>query len=578
VIFSKLTVVVKEGVVGRPTKEDLVFLWHADDGSSWEYEGPTVSPSGYGKFDACRRKWGLYAIDKIPQKEKAASKLGLEAHGYLEDWQTLSIPPPPTTVGSRMLDTGVLEHFPPPGTARSEEVFAFAFSPTDDVDDAVVFWGYKDVELDAEVLDLKSTGDMRWAKTHQELLEDPQAIIYAADNMLVTRQHSATCTWVYFTVKGKKECRVVSVTMGLEHVVLGLLRFYPQALEMTRIRFENVLRGEDLPQNATHCGAFGGCDYMDMCKGTLRKGSVLSALRRQSKLEVQRKEHEDMASVMDKVRSVMAKSGKEAPPPAASVQVNKPPARPLPAAGKAPPPRAAPAAPPRPAAPAKPVAPAKPASKAAVVAPAKGRLAAAAAAVGTGKPHTPARGVNPPDAAEPSLEADADDLEAAAEDDGEAGEQEPEDVAEPEPEPEPAPQRAAPRAPAKPAVAPAKPAPAKAAAPKPKPAPAPEPEPAEPVEEKIPGFALLIDVVLTGMEDAQDGQALVDEARHALESESGPYRLIEFNKGPSLLAVQLSELLMGAQPAGWFTLTSQRLDREVLDVLMRHASIVVQGR
>lgn len=568
-IFERLTVVVREGVVGRPERTDLSF-WFAN---GEEHTGPTISPSGVSKFQGCNYKWGLYAIAKIPQKEKPAAEQGKLGHSYLEDWLLHKKNPPPTAIGTRLIASGALEEFPRPGSPglTAEDVFAFVYSPTDDPEDMVVYWGYKDCERPGFVWDLKTTGDLCWAKNEQELFRDPQANIYAADNILQSGFSECTCKWVYVTTKGKTKKHPVQARLNTHNVLDTLNSFHAEALRMTRARAEGVLRAEDLPRDPTHCSAFGGCDYWDVCKGEMRRGSALRALRQQDKLAAQRKE-DTMSSALDKIKASMAAAGKTPPQAGPPVNVSKPPAK-------------APAAPPKAAA----APPAKtPAKAPAVVAkttaapaakpglagkPMAGRLAAAVGSVGKTPPKAvQAKGVTPPDA--PEATADGDEEEGLAEgEEGEEGEEEAEEEAPPPPK-----KTVAKAAPAK---APAtKPAPPKAPAKKaPEPEPEVEEEPEQEEELAAAGFTLLINVRNVKGPAPLSLEDYVTAARNLVEEEAGiPYRLIDFGKGPATLAAQLAALFdEHGVPSGVYSVDTTTFDREVLAVLAQYATVVLQG-
>jgi hypothetical protein len=527
---EKLEVRVREGVVGRPEKSDLEFYFRGKP-----YKGPTISSSAYSKFYSCEHKWGLYAIAQVPQTEKRSTEVGKQAHAYLEDWLVFAKVPPATPLGMRMLDSGVLEHFPQPKAQglRSEGVFAFGACLTDNIEDMVVFWGYKDVELDDLVQDLKSTSDLCWAKTPEELLEDPQATIYAMDNLLLTGRREARCRWVYFTTKGPVACKHVEVTFTFDKALDNVARIYEAALRMSRILRDGDTTVEDLPRNPLHCGEFGGCDYLPLCKNKMRAGAAFLAQRHQSKLEQERKKGEEQyMNALEKVKAKLAQSGVQVP-----ANLPKQPVSPAPSP--------APAASPTPA---KPPLPA--------LSSAKGRLAAAvAAAAGTAKPAEPARGVVPPDAPTPR---------ATEEEEGEVLEQEAEEVVAPSPPPPPpaAPSRAkgskkAPSVPSAPVAAQEK------------------QSSFDYWPEALDGFTLLVDVKVLSGPYPEDASTLVHIARQKVEKEAGmPVGLIDYGRGPALVAAQLDEDLVANPPKGVFFVSRVAVDPRALEVLIRRASVV----
>lgn len=92
------------------------------------------------------------------------------------------------------------------------------------------------------------------------------------------------------------------------------------------------------------------------------------------------------------------------------------------------------------------------------------------------------------------------------------------------------------------------------------------------------GFTLLLDVAPVKGMAFQNIEDVLVSARTKVEAEAGcSYRLIDYGKGPAFLAEQLEEDFRNELPAGAFFASSYGLDKEVLDVLMRHASVVFRA-
>lgn len=604
------------GFPGKPDKADCRFFFA--DGTEWT--GPVTSPSAENKYDACERKWGLYAIDKVETKEKASTALGKRAHAELEEWLTNGTYPK----YERLVNAGVLEEFPQPKhpDLKVERVFAFAFSPNDLFEEVVVWWGFKDAEFHDEVMDLKSTGNIVWAKSAEELSGDTQGNVYAMDNILTNAGVGAWLKWVYFTTKGPLKKLVVRVWRPLEAVVSVLTERHANASEMRDHRLNPATTGMSLSPNALHCGDFGGCDYINICK--LKARDSFMSLVRQSRLEKARKEgvletpttgataptekKMGVIAAMQQANGVVPKAGATVPvgnkPP-----VNKAPAaKPATAAAAKPAttkPATAPAAKPA-TTPAKPATataakPATVAAKPATTAPsAKGALrsvlAKPAAAV-----VEEAEGVNPPDAPEAQAQdedavdpnaaaegevAEGDVVEEGADEGGEALEE----VVEEEPPPPPPKKAPAPPpkpAAAKPATAAAKPATttAKPAAAKPaataKPAAKETAVLAEGEPQVFAQFVLYLDAMpVKGPEAFSIKQIddIITPAREQVESESQQnVNVIEFGNGWKFVAAQLEANIRADKPVGRFFCSSRIVERPVLEVLMRFADVVLKG-
>jgi hypothetical protein len=92
------------------------------------------------------------------------------------------------------------------------------------------------------------------------------------------------------------------------------------------------------------------------------------------------------------------------------------------------------------------------------------------------------------------------------------------------------------------------------------------------------GFTLLLDVAPVKGMAFSNIEDVLSAARTKVEAEAGcSYRLIDYGKGPAFLAEQLEENFKVEAPRGAFFASSYGLDKEVLDVLVRHASVVFRA-
>lgn len=288
-----------------------------------------ISSSQMESEKSCRRKWGLYAIDKVPRPETKAQALGKLLHKQLENW--LSKYQPPSS--SRLTDCQALSQFPLPRTPglQTEQVFVIEITKAG-TDYKVYFWGFKDVEVvvigrKAEVYDLKSTKSFDWKKTVEVLSKDIQANIYAFDTLLASGCDQAFLQWVYVRTTGapasdptpryfdKKETTDFCTQLAersfelIEFKLRGRAELADAAAvpEDTRTNKLWAMRFEGNP-NA--CGEYGGCEYKHLCTD-LKPGSALRARRNQRNLEKDRHaerlgkpkpERKNNMGLLDKVR------------------------------------------------------------------------------------------------------------------------------------------------------------------------------------------------------------------------------------------------------------------------------------
>lgn len=605
---------------GRPRRDQL----HVFESDGSLYTGQLLSPSAIGTGEKCERQFGFVYIDKMPKKETLAQKVGTDTHAELEAWLTEGTPPRSHLLTS----SGALVHFPPP-KARGllvETVFAFRVTLlrapealdvagarevlTAGEDVSAVLYGYKDAQLIlplalppvVEVYDLKTTSSLNWKKTVDELLVDTQSVVYAADALLeAPGSDDVRLRWVYTQTKGAHRSSPTEVRMDWAHLEQVLANRVARAWRLGTLK-ETMSKGmaKTLKPNPRACGDYGGCDFLALCDD-LKAATGFLSLAKQSRLEESRKppaaatpqttttpsasRSKTMTSIMAKMRADIAQreggaakvAGLEAQAKSTPVSSTTTPTAPTAPSVPAPP---APPAPTPPAPPAPPTiastpatAP-KPAGLRGILAKMKGEPAPAPAPV-------LAVGINPPDARPPGLVEAPAPAPAPTPAPTEAPEAAPQAEVAPAPAPTPAPTEAAPQA-----EAARKPRAKKATAEAPAPASTEKaPLPRDWAEVDMPaslaapsGFMLLLDVAPVKGMAFSNIEDVISAARAKVELEAGmSYRLIEYNKGPAFLAEQVEENMRIEAPRGAFFASSYGLDKEVLDVLIRHAAVVMRA-
>ncbi len=112
--------------------------------------------------------------------------------------------------------------------------------------------------------DFKTTSSFDWAKTAEELAEDPQVLLYALHAMQTWGLEAIECTWIYLLTEGKPRAYPVTVTITraeAEAAVLEMAETAAEIVETVRAFKAGRLRVIDLEQNVSACKAYGGCVY-----------------------------------------------------------------------------------------------------------------------------------------------------------------------------------------------------------------------------------------------------------------------------------------------------------------------------
>jgi len=239
-----------------------------------------VSPSQLSMWDRCNRKWGLRYIVGLKDPGSAASERGQRIHKLLEDYAEKGTYPSGDTLEEKVARE-LLPFAPPPFSARSEGNFWLEIG-------GVRFRGFKDLEyveggpqvrLPAAGLapgerliiqDWKTTSDLRWAKTPEDLKKDPQALLYAADSLTRWRASSVDLRWVYGTTGEKTRTRRVEQTLSFDEVACGLESVLLSAEQLVLAK-RNTRDVKDLEPNPEACADFGGCPFRAACGLTQRE-------------------------------------------------------------------------------------------------------------------------------------------------------------------------------------------------------------------------------------------------------------------------------------------------------------------
>ena len=125
------------------------------------------------------------------------------------------------------------------------------------------------------VLDFKTTSDLKWAKSQEDLRTDIQAQLYAFETFYETRAPAVDLVWVYFQTRGAKRAKRTHLRVLPDEAAEQFQRINETAKEMYGIRGANP-NPMDLPPTVEACEAYGGCFYRDRCN--LGPAQVLAAI------------------------------------------------------------------------------------------------------------------------------------------------------------------------------------------------------------------------------------------------------------------------------------------------------------
>jgi hypothetical protein len=212
---------------------------------------------------------------------------GTAVHAQLERWLREGVKPDDTPAG-RTAAQG-LQWLPHPDTRLLLEQ-KFVFAVTDEISAGGIIDCLVPPEIGNEVIvcDHKSCSDLRWAKTEEQLAEDPQALIYVIWAALTWQVPTICARWTYFSAttaepREPRGSKPVEVLFDVRSPTMldAVARLVSDFEEMAKIRREKQ-PGLAFPPSPESCSMFGGCAHQQRCN--LTPGDRLAAFMDRDKI------------------------------------------------------------------------------------------------------------------------------------------------------------------------------------------------------------------------------------------------------------------------------------------------------
>lgn len=235
-----------------------------------------VSPTQVHKKRNCTR---LIAYEYVLQQRAPSSikqQFGKNVHAQLETWLRNGVVPDTSPAGETAKQGIQNDLLPVPNfdllvecrfeypwhTGTNVNGFIDCLIPPNVADDGIPI-----------VIDHKTTSNMRWAMTEDQLAKDPQGLIYAIYAMLRWGVRKAKSRWVYYSATNPKSgnrkpngCKKIECEFDRNALEFrrNLSALCGDIDEIVRIR-ENKLLPADLPSCPGSCGNYGGCFFRGSC-------------------------------------------------------------------------------------------------------------------------------------------------------------------------------------------------------------------------------------------------------------------------------------------------------------------------
>ena len=237
-----------------------------------------ISPSQVNTFRMCPRRYCWEYVWGMRPPSTAKQQFGTDVHSHIENWLRTATMPPATPSGRTALQ-GL--HLLPAPDDRLVVEDKFKYFWTEGID----VGGLADVLVPPElspvlgypmVIDHKTTSDLRWAKTAEKLLVDPQFLIYSVYAMLRWDVSDVVARWVYYVASaprnGARQPKGVRAITARASANDPIFRSHLARLtdDMKVIHGIRIAKPDanKLPASPESCGAYGGCPHAERCKLT----------------------------------------------------------------------------------------------------------------------------------------------------------------------------------------------------------------------------------------------------------------------------------------------------------------------
>jgi hypothetical protein len=297
------------------------------------------SASQVATFRDCRRKWAFRYMGGVKTAQHPSAALGSYIHDrlqeYLEEGKlpsgqgiAIEVPKPNGEIRELTHDDIMeimlpgLPYLPAPGEAKCEGGFSM------DLGDLGEFTGYLDVlhtlpDGTPAVKDHKTTSNLRWAMTEEQLRTDVQCVSYAVYAMEKAQADKVLCSWIYYQTH-KPKAKKVEVGLSLASVAKSWEGVLEDVREMKRLH-ESGVEASEVEHDVSACDRYGGCPYRNQECGLSSTERMRGILK--------------MSSLKERMMN-KAKPAAPKPPPAPAAQAAPPAPAPAPAGADINPPEA----------------------------------------------------------------------------------------------------------------------------------------------------------------------------------------------------------------------------------------------
>jgi hypothetical protein len=248
------------------------------------WKDPWISATQISTFELCNRKWAWRWLEHIKAPPNKFAQLGIDTHGELENWLKWGRVPIGTSKQA-LLAQAMIPYLPPPQAVGYDPLTAKNVERDELIVVQDVLFNIKvdlfmpqqlswDGVLRPRTYDHKTSKDPdKWAPKPEHIHCDPQAALYAAWTIIVTKETTIDLQWNYVKTQGATKVLPVCATVTDEMIAPRMLANIETGRAIKH-HIQNTKRALDVVFDASACNEYGGCPYQDRCNLTARERIV----------------------------------------------------------------------------------------------------------------------------------------------------------------------------------------------------------------------------------------------------------------------------------------------------------------
>lgn len=249
-----------------------------------------LSASQINLFTECERKWAFQYIEKRERTTHPSAALGTEVQDTQLDPWLMSARAFDFTRPSGEIALALTPLLPKPMTPGMQLRRKFEIpSPRG------TFWYRGELDIYAPdsacvpgldggvplVGDIKTTSNLAYAKSNEDLKIDIQAQLYAMTIMFEENVDVIDLVWFYTRTRKPHRVQRSYARVTASHVVEQFQRIDEIGSRVRAIK-EAKPKAEDLPPNIRMCDSYGGCPFRHVCSGATSPAVQSAAVNREA--------------------------------------------------------------------------------------------------------------------------------------------------------------------------------------------------------------------------------------------------------------------------------------------------------